>query len=168
MKRHMENRWGLLLAALAGGGLVALLFAGCATIMHGTTQQLDIRSTPTTAKVLIDHTSVGVTPILSTLTRKSSHLVRLELEGYQPYEATISRGVSGWVWGNLVFGGLIGLAVDAVTGGLYQLSPAQIQAEMKKQGVATTLGKDAILVAVVLTPNPAWKRIDSLRPAPRP
>lgn len=48
---------------------------------------------------------MGTTPVIAKLERKQSHLVRLELDGYQPYETTLTKSVSGWVWGNLVFGG---------------------------------------------------------------
>jgi hypothetical protein len=39
--------------------------------------------------------------------------------------------VSGWIWGNLAFGGLIGLAVDFGTGGGYQLSPESLSAPLQ-------------------------------------
>ncbi|MDK2964381.1 MAG: hypothetical protein PWQ29_1775 [Verrucomicrobiota bacterium] len=43
------------------------------------------------------------------------------MDGYLPDETTLTKKVSGWVRGNLVFGGLIGLAVDAISGGMAQL-----------------------------------------------
>ncbi len=168
MKPRATNAWVLALVGLMGGGALALLVASCATIMHGTTQQVSISSTPSSAKVLVDRVPTGDTPVICKLSRNSSHVVRLELDGYVPYEMTISKKVSGWVWGNLVFGGLIGLAVDAVSGGLYQLSPEQVQAEMKKQGVAGRPGGDELFVAVVLEPDPTWKPVGALQVVPRP
>ena len=168
MKADMRKPWVLAVLGCMGGGLVALLIAGCATIMHGSNQSISIASTPPSAKVFVDKAPAGQTPLVSKLSRKSSHIVRLELEGYQPYEATLSKGVSGWVWGNLVFGGPIGLVVDVATGGLYKLTPGQIQAEMKKEGASFMLEKDQLLLAVVLEPDPAWQRIDTLKPAARP
>ena len=41
------------------------------------------------------------------------------LEGHQ---AAHLSSFGGWAWGNIVFAGLIGLMVDAWTGGLYELS----------------------------------------------
>src|SRR5690606_14191454 len=99
-----------------------LLLANCGTIMHGTTQGVSISSNPTNARVLVDGQPMGQTPATLDLKRKDNHTVRLELDGYQPYEVAISRGVSGWVAGNIIFGGLIGLAVDAISGGMYKLS----------------------------------------------
>jgi hypothetical protein len=34
---------------------------------------------------------------------------------------------SGWVWGNIAFGGLIGLGVDFISGGAYQLYPDNLR-----------------------------------------
>ena len=56
--------------------------------------------------------------------------MKIELPGYQPAESTITRGTSRWVLGNLLFGGLIGVVVDATSGGLYALTPEQISATL--------------------------------------
>ena len=88
--------------------------------------------------------------------------MRMELEGYAPYEATMTRGVSGWVWGNIVFGGLVGLAVDAVSGGLYKISPEQVAGQMAKQGASVQSTKDGLYVTVVMSPDPTWQRIGTL------
>jgi hypothetical protein len=42
--------------------------------------------------------------------------VAVEGAEFAGFEATVTRSVSGWVWGNVVFGGLVGLAVDAISG----------------------------------------------------
>jgi hypothetical protein len=96
------------------------------------------------------------------MSRKDHHIVRMELDGYQPFEATITRGVSGWVWGNILFGGLIGLAVDAISGGLYKLSPEQVAASMAKQGANLGAGQDAGYVIVVMRSDSTWKKIGQL------
>jgi hypothetical protein len=114
---------------LALVGMLALM-PGCATIMHGTTQSIGISSTPTGASVSVDNISHGQTPVVTPLSRKDNHIVKVEFAGYQPFEATVTRSVSGWVVGNLVFGGLIGLGVDAISGGLYTLGPEQITATL--------------------------------------
>ena len=52
--------------------------------------------------------------------------------GYEPYSAALTHSVSGWVWGNVFFGGLIGLAVDAGTSNLHNIEPEHIQANLTK------------------------------------
>jgi PEGA domain len=147
-------------------GLLAV--AGCASIMHGTSQDIGFQSTPTNAKVTVDGLPMGSTPVVAKLSRKDNHIVKMNLDGYQPFEATLTRSTSGWVWGNVVFGGLIGLAVDAMTGGLYNLNPNQISGQLAQgvtpQGKPPTamISKEGIYIAVVLRPDPSWQRIGTL------
>ncbi len=143
--------------------LSGTMLAGCATIMHQTTQSIGISSTPTGAAVAVDNVPHGKTPVIARLTRKDDHFVKIELEGYETFETTLTRRVSGWVWGNVAFGGLIGLAVDAITGGLYKLTPDQVAAELRKKGSAALLKEDGLYVAVVLKPDPRWEKIGQLR-----
>ncbi|MCX5765610.1 MAG: PEGA domain-containing protein [Gemmatimonadetes bacterium] len=141
-----------------------LLLAGCATIMHGTSQGLGLSSSPTDAKVTVDNKPLGNTPVVATLSRKDTHIIRFEMAGFLPYEATVTRKVSGWVWGNIIFGGLIGLAVDAITGGLYELSPEQVTATLGKQtGANVTPAKPGSLnIFVVLAPDASWHKVGQL------
>jgi hypothetical protein len=155
---------------IASSILTAVLFSvilwGCATIMHGTSQNIGFSSNPTGAKVTVDGASVGVTPMFAKLSRKDEHIVKLELEGYEPAELTLTKGTSGWVWGNIVIGGLIGLAVDAISGGLYDLNPEQLNAELRKQGTSSIEKEGTIYLVTVMHPDEGWKRIGTLQKAP--
>lgn len=144
--------------------LVVVIFSttGCATIMQGTTQSVGISSTPSGAKVIVDNQEKGKTPIVVELKRKDNHFVKIEMDGYLPYEATFTRSTSGWVWGNIVFGGLIGLAVDAISGGLYKLTPEQVAATLQKGNMSSLYKKDNLYVAVVLRADPNWQKIGQL------
>lgn len=151
-----------LLSVLAASAAAAA--AGCATIMHGSGQEVSVASTPTGARVTVDNAEVGRTPYVANLKRKDKHVIRIDMEGYQPYELPIARSTSGWVWGNIVFGGLPGLAVDAITGGLYKLKPEQVEATLAQSGgVAVEERGDAMLVTVVLRADPEWQKIGNLR-----
>jgi len=141
------------------------LLTSCATIMHGTRQNIGISSNPSNASVWVDHAYIGNTPIIVEMSRKNNHIVRIELDGYQPYEATFSKQVSGWVFGNVIFGGIIGLAVDAISGGIYSLTPDQIQAEMRTNSMAYSKKSKDSYIAVVMKPNPAWKKVGNLVPS---
>ncbi len=143
--------------------LVSLsMLTSCATIMHGTRQNIGISSNPSCANVWVDGTFVGTTPMIVNLTRKDNHYVHIEVEGYQPFEAVFTRQLSGWVFGNVVFGGLIGLAVDAISGGIYSLTPDQVQAEMRNGNVVMSKSSDDSYIAIVLKPDPSWKQVGSL------
>lgn len=141
---------------------MAINLSSCATIMHGTTQTVGIASNPTSANVWVDRIFVANTPTIVEMSRKDHHIVRIELEGYQPYEATFTRQMSRWVFGNLAFGGLIGLAVDAISGGIYVLTPENIQVEMKNQNLACSRKSKGSFIVVVLEPNPSWKKVGNL------
>lgn len=137
-------------------------FTSCATVMHGTRQSIGIASNPSNANIWVDRNYVGNTPLIVEMTRKDNHIVTIQLEGYQVYEAAFSRQLSGWVFGNIVFGGLIGLAVDAISGGIYQLTPDQVQAELRSNNMAYSKQSKDSCIFVVLEPNPSWQKIGNL------
>ena len=119
-------------------GIIVYFFAfnlaGCATVMNGSTQDVGITSTPTGAKIIVDNKAVGVTPIVTDLSRKEGHTVSIEMPGYKPVGLTVSKVTSQWVWGNLFFlpVAFIGLGIDYVSGGMYKLSPLQLNADLEK------------------------------------
>jgi hypothetical protein len=135
----------------------------CGTIMQGSTQQVGISSNPSNASVTINGQNHGNTPMIIDLKRKDSHMVRLELEGYQTYETNLTRSTSGWVWGNIVFGGLIGLVIDATAGGMYKLTPEQINSELRSSQSEALSTDDGLYIAVVLQADPSWEKIGSLK-----
>ena len=120
------------------GLLGALLIVSCATIIHGTKQSISLNSVPSGANVTRQGAHIGTTPAIVELPRNSTNVVlTFEKDGYEPIEIILNRKVDGWIVGNIVFGGIIGLAVDFISGGAYKLSPAEVNAaltELKAQG----------------------------------
>lgn len=139
------------------------LLTSCATIMHGTKQAVGISSHPSHAQIWVDHQYIGQSPLIVEMSRKDNHLVRLELEGFQPYEIMFTRQVSGWVFGNIVFGGFIGLAVDAISGGLYRLTPEQMEAQMLSNNISYSKKGVDSHIAVVMNMDPSWEKIGQLQ-----
>lgn len=140
--------------------IVVAIAAACGTIIHGTRQDVGVSSSPTGAQVVVDNMPLGQTPVVAKLTRKDHHVIRITMPGYQTFETNVTRSVSGWVWGNLVFGGLIGLAVDAISGGLYKLRPEQVTGTLATADVRSEQG--VLYVAVVLAPDPSWEKVGQL------
>lgn len=155
----MLNRFKNIILALS----LSVCLVSCATIMHGTHQKIGISSNPTNAAVWIDQVYLGVTPMLVDLSRQDNHFLRIEIPGYLPYDAVFSRQLSGWVFGNVIFGGVIGLAIDAISGGIYKLTPDQIQAEMRANSFVSNGERGESYIAVVLEADPSWEKIDSLQ-----
>src|SRR5690625_607227 len=148
--------------------IIALMFgffyltSSCATIIHGSKQSVSIASNPSSATVLIDNQEHGKTPLTTKLDRKDHHTVKIELPGYMTYETKFTRKVDGWIAGNIIFGGIIGLAIDAITGGMYKLTPDQIQADLKSNSTSLNTIKDDLFLTVVLNPDPHWEKIGQL------
>lgn len=145
--------------------LVCAFIIGCGTIIHGGSQDVSVASDPSGATVEIDGTEVGDTPLTKSLDRGSQHTIEISMDGYEEEQVIVDKSVDGWVAGNILFGGLIGLAVDAATGGMYKLSPTQVrqtldeETAMKKEDV-----KDTVFIAVVMKPDSDWKKIGQLDP----
>ena len=92
----------------------------CASIINGSSQPVSFGSTPPGATVTVDGQPKGTTPSTIPLERtKRGHIVRIEAPGYYPYETHLSANFSGWYVGNLLIGGLIGLALDPCTGAMW-------------------------------------------------
>lgn len=111
---------------------ISLLFTSCATLMTGTDQKLSFNSNVPNAKVYIDGQYRGATPIILSLKTKDSHDIRIEAPGFIPYSNVIQKKVTGWVWGNIAFGGIIGLGIDAITGGLYVFDTDNVTGSLVK------------------------------------
>src|SRR5260221_11986135 len=109
-------------------------------------------------RLSFDGQPAGKTPVAAKLSRKDTHHVVLTMDGYQPFEIVTTRKTSGWVWGNIIFGGLIGLAVDAISGGLYDVKPDQIQAQLAKTGASATMRNGDLYVMLAREPDPSWRR----------
>lgn len=143
---------------------LCISFIGCATIMDGSTQAIGFSSNPTNALVTVDGEVIGNTPLTKDLERKETHTVLMTLEGYQPYEITLKQKSNGWVWGNILFGGIIGLIVDVSTGAMYKLTPEQVEANLKRNGTASIkTGEDVLYIAVTLKPSASWEKIGNMK-----
>ncbi|MDB2614384.1 PEGA domain-containing protein, partial [Chlamydiales bacterium] len=138
------------------------LLTSCATIMNGPNQSIRIGSNPQDALVYVDQYYMGQTPLVVQMTRSDNHFVRIELDGFCPYEATFSKKISAWIFGNIIFGGFIGLAVDTISGGIYVLTPDQIQAQMCSSYASQGHQSEDSYITFVLEPDPSWKKIGNL------
>jgi uncharacterized protein YceK len=107
--------------------------SGCASIINGPTQSVNIRSTPEGAAVSVTNKAgekvhTGTAPLTVVLKRSAGYFkpevytVAFAKDGFAPKQVVITGTMSGWFIGNILFGGIIGmLAVDPVTGSIYVL-----------------------------------------------
>lgn len=103
---------------------------GCATILRGTHQDVEFRTAPSAASVMVDGKEY-TSPVRVSLTRKHVHQVVIAKEGYRPLKFEIDPiwdGVS--LVGNMILpGGSVGLVYDAADGAdkiFYKLATIQL------------------------------------------
>lgn len=100
--------------------------------MHGTKQQIAVNSNPSGAKVLVMGVEQATTPAVIKLDRGDSIIIlRFEKDGYQSVDIALTRSVSGWIAGNIIFGGVIGLVVDFASGAAYKIAPESVTANLQ-------------------------------------
>ena len=114
-----------LAGALALAAATALL-SGCATIINGTTQRVQIDSAPGGADVSIDDQQHVTTPAEVSLARGQAHKLVFHKSGYQDRTENLTSGMSGWILGNMLAGGVVGMAIDASDGAGRKLSADSI------------------------------------------
>ena len=147
---------------IIAGILLTVGGAGCATIVTGGADTVPVHTNPEGAKVYLNGQFIGKTPTSVTIPRKSDAVFRFELDGYETKTVDHGKVVNGWIFGNIIFGGIIGLAVDAISGGIYMLTPDQIQAELRSNQMAYSKQSKDSCIVVVLEPNPSWKKVGNL------
>lgn len=116
--------------------LTVLFLSGCATITTGPTQKVPVTSNPTGAFAKVDGAMAAVTPTIFTLERKSDHVVEISKQGYRTATVALKRALSGAVAGNLLIGGIIGVAIDSGTGAMYKLVPEKVHADLEQVGAS--------------------------------
>ncbi len=103
--------------------VAGLQLAACASIIKGSSASINVTSPPVTGATCTLSSSQGnwqvTTPASVTVERSKNDIqVRCTKDGYQDATAVIPSNFEGWTVGNLVFGGLIGVGVDAATGAM--------------------------------------------------
>lgn len=106
----------LRLAILA---LAAALSTGCATVVHGGWNQRVPVSAPAGAQVTIEPGGQTITaPAVVSLKRNRTHTLKSGAE-----TVTLKPRLSAVMLGNVIFGGLVGIVIDAAFGGGWTLTP---------------------------------------------
>lgn len=144
----------------------ALLAGGCASIVHGGSRTVAINTQPAGAKATItkaDGTAVLVstTPCTVSLDPKRGYFkgqayrLQLDLTGYQSVSLELRPEMTGWYWGNIVFGGLIGmLVVDPLTGSMWNIAPEKIEQNLTASQAALIRSGDGFVVVLASEVTP--------------
>jgi hypothetical protein len=124
--------------------LPVLFLAGCASIVGKDVFPLTINSNPDGANIIVQDESgkkifTGTTPTTVTLSAGESYFhaksyhITFSKPGYADQYADVKATISGWYFGNILLGGLIGmLIVDPITGKMWKL-PTEVTANLSQQ-----------------------------------
>ncbi|MBU3933113.1 MAG: hypothetical protein KKH11_00395 [Candidatus Omnitrophica bacterium] len=117
---------------------------GCATIVGKDVFPLTVNSNPDGANILIKDEKdkkifTGTTPTTVTLSagesyfHAKSYYITFSKTGYAEQHAVVKATISGWYFGNILLGGLIGmLIVDPITGKMWKL-PTEVSANLSQK-----------------------------------
>lgn len=147
----------LRVAALA---LVATLPA-CASIVSGTDSTTYLETKPVDARCRMhgqDFTREVVTPTSVPLPSKASPItVECNAEGYQRTIQQIEATHDGWVFGNLIFGGIVGGVVD-IARGAGRKFPPQTQIVLDPATFRSESERDTHFDARARVENERWNQ----------
>lgn len=133
--------------------LISSTLTGCASIVNGTSESVSVQTSPEEgAKCSLTNNKgqwfVSDTPGSVTVHRSYQPLtVDCQKDGYANAETKVESKTKGMLFGNVVFGGVIGAGVDAGDGAAYDY-PVNIMVPMEKQQLAA-----APTVAPTATPT---------------
>lgn len=106
---------------------VALTLGGCATVTRGTTSQVQFHSDPPGAAMRTSHGHNCVTPCTLQMNRKDEFIATFSKPGFADQEVPVrtkvaGEGAAGFA-GNVLIGGVVGMAADAATGATLEHYP---------------------------------------------
>ncbi len=107
--------------------LAATCSLGCASIMHGKTQDVRVETDPPGVAFRVLPTGeAATTPAVVELPRNSPYTIVIRDPAYRDENVLLNPIFSNWLWGNLLFGGFIGSSIDTSSGAIFKLVPAEI------------------------------------------
>ncbi len=104
---------------------LAMSSSGCGVILGGTTKTISVTSSPSEARLTTEPlTGSFTTPATLVLNRKTAYTLVVWKEGYQEAQFPIIKSMRvGPLIADILLG-LVGVIVDAATGGWWDLKPA--------------------------------------------
>ena len=112
--------------------LCAFSLTSCGALFKGTTQTVSVKSFQQGASIEVDGQTY-VTPALIELPRNQNYVVTISKEGYETQQVKINRTVSGGIVLLDVLFGVAPVIVDAIMGTWYNLSPKEINVNLKSK-----------------------------------
>jgi hypothetical protein len=112
----------------------SILCTGCASIVSPGPDKVSFNSRPPGATVVIDGVKLGQTPITAQVRRKAQYATFVK-DGYEESKVPVDRHLNGWIFGNILFGGIIGIVVDVATNNHMKAEKSQ-QVDLRRSATA--------------------------------
>lgn len=144
-----------------------LLLTGCASIVSKSSWPITINSSPSEAKISIKDKKgieiyTGSTPATLKLKSgagffsKARYQVTFEKAGFEKKVVPVEFKLNGWYWGNIIFGGPLGLLIiDPASGAMFKLETEFLNETLTKS-VASVDTKELQLLDINNIPA-EWK-----------
>lgn len=131
--------------------VILITTSGCSTIMNGDIVEVPVKTTPSGATLVLNGSSY-VSPAVVLVPRGEGDFnLHIEKKGFQPVDILLRESVDGWFWGNFLFGGVVGFAVDFISGDAFDIKPELIEETLK--GTEVSKLSDGTLQFVLLDIN---------------
>lgn len=132
--------------------LVAMAVSGCGVIFGGSSEVVRITTTPSPAQITAEPAiATASSPASLELPRKNSYVITASADGYEPAELAVTQNMrTGILVLDILFTGLIGVVVDAVTGGWWDLEPNNATLVLERIEGAMIDGPEKVHVSVRL------------------
>jgi hypothetical protein len=121
---------------VVAGLCVVLCASGCATIISGKNQDVHVTSDPPGVQV---KTETGVTitaPGDLTLPRNKNHTLVAQYGDAPAQQRDLQSNLNGWVFGNILVGGLFGIVIDFASGAYGTRTPGAVHFDLTEAGQA--------------------------------
>jgi len=132
--------------------IAGMILASCASIVEGTDQTVIVKTDPSEAACALTQegnkvAEIGSTPSTVILEKSAEDLtIECTKDGYFNEISSVPSSFEGMTFGNIIFGGIIGVGIDAASGAMHHypeevtvlLTPTAFETEQKRDEFFST------------------------------
>lgn len=131
---------------------IIFINTNCGTMFGGSRQTVKVETSPNNISFTVEPSKMVYTaPTSLSLERKNNYILTFEKEGYESRKFEIERNIRyEIIILDVLFTGIVGVAVDWGTGGWYKLSPEFLNITLTKMGGAGIFLPETIYLTLSL------------------
>lgn len=135
--------------------ITTLLLNGCASIIHNKPSWLSVETDPNNIEIKLYAINTGevikkTSPFRIELDKSSDYKLTVETPNYQSEEIILRRKITGWFWGNILIGWIVGFAIDAFTHNMWDHNQHLVKLDLKSLTSAPDTIKINIPISFIL------------------